>query len=82
MKIKMKINIVGPKGNGEESMQYMAGTEYTMSTPAQMASATQWLSDGNAEKSSGEKTTKVIKDMEKKKKNLKKKLGLKRKRNR
>ena len=79
MKIKMKINIVGPKGNGEESMQYMAGTEYTMSTNAQMASATQWLSDGNAEKSSGEKTTKVIKDMEKKEEKSKKKTWFKKK---
>ena len=79
MKIKMKINIVGPKGNGEESMQYMAGTEYTMSTNAQMASATQWLSDGNAEKSSGEKTTKVIKEMEKKEDKPKKKSWFKKK---
>ena len=54
MKIKMKETIVGPKGNGGESMKYVSGQEYNMTADAEMKSATAWLSDGRAEKKSAD----------------------------
>ena len=69
MIIKMKETIVGPKGNGGESMKYVSGQEYNMTADAEMKSATAWLSDGRAEKKSAEaRETKEIKKEEKPKK--------------
>ena len=77
MKIKMKETIVGPKGNGGESMKYVSGHEYNMTADEEMKRAAAWLSDGRAEKKSADaRETKEIKKEEKPKKN-----GLKRKKN-
>ena len=67
MKIKMLKNQAGAVGYGESTMLYEAGKEYTMSTKLEMEMATVWCNDGRAEKSVGEKSTKVVNDMEKKK---------------
>ena len=66
MKIKMLKNQAGAVGNGESTMLYEAGKEYTMSTKLEMEMATAWCNDGRAEKSTAEKSTKVVNDMEKK----------------
>ena len=72
MKIKMNKNIVGAVDNGGSTMLYEAGKEYTMVTKLEMEMATAWCNDGRADKSVGEKSTKVVNDMEKKKAKLKK----------
>jgi hypothetical protein len=83
MKIKMNKNIVGAVDNGGSTMLYEAGKEYTMVTKLEMEMATAWCNDGRADKSVGEKSTKVVNDMEKKeskvKKAIKKVLGKKKK---
>ena len=84
MKIKMLKNQAGAVGNGESTMLYEAGKEYTMRTKLEMEMATAWCNDGRAEKSVGEKATKVVNEMEKKseskvKKAIKKVLGKKKK---
>lgn len=67
MIIKMKTSLVGATGNGETTMLYEAGKEYTMKTKLEMEMATVWCNDGRADKSTGEKkVTKVANDMEKK----------------
>ena len=76
-------NQAGAVGNGETTMLYEAGKEYTMKTKLEMEMATVWCNDGRADKSTGEKATKVVNDMEKKeskvKKAIKKVLGKKKK---
>tara|TARA_Y100001937_G_scaffold61980_1_gene85001 strand:- start:23 stop:274 length:252 start_codon:yes stop_codon:yes gene_type:complete len=83
MKIKMLKNQAGAVGNGESTMLYEAGKEYTMRTKLEMEMATAWCNDGRADKSVGEKSTKVVNNMEKKeskvKKAIKKVLGKKKK---
>ena len=84
MKIKMKQDVVGAVDNGGSTMLYKAGETYQMNTKLEMEMATAWCNDGRAEKSVGEKTTKVVNEMEKKseskvKKAIKKVLGKKKK---
>ena len=83
MKIKMKKDVVGAVDNGGSTMLYKAGQTYTMNSKLEMQMATAWCNDGRAEKSVGEKSTKVVNDMEKKesktKKVIKKILGKKKK---
>ena len=84
MKIKMKKDVVGAVDNGGSTMLYKAGETYQMNSKLEMEMATAWCNDGRAEKSVGEKSTKVVNDMEKKesktKKVIKKILGKKRNR--
>ena len=83
MKIKMNKNVVGAVDNGGSTMLYEAGQTYQMNSKLEMEMATAWCNDGRAEKSVGEKSTKVVNDMEKKeskaKKVIKKILGKKKK---
>ena len=83
MKIKMKKDVVGAVDNGGSTMLYKAGETYQMNSKLEMEMATAWCNDGTAEKSVGEKSTKVVNDMEKKesktKKVIKKILGKKKK---
>ena len=83
MKIKMNKDVVGAVDNGGSTMLYKAGETYQMNTKLEMEMATAWCNDGRAEKSVGEKSTKVVNDMEKKesktKKVIKKILGKKKK---
>ena len=83
MKIKMNKNVVGAVDNGGSTMLYEAGQTYQMNSKLEMEMATAWCNDGRAEKSVGEKSTKVVNDMEKKeskvKKAIKKVLGKKKK---
>ena len=72
MKIKMKKDVVGAVDNGGSTMLYKAGETYQMNSKLEMEIATAWCNDGRAEKSVGEKSTKVVNDMEKKKAKLKK----------
>ena len=65
-RIQMKIDVVGVKGDGGESMHYHKGKEYDMNTTAEMAVATAWMSDGRAEQADAKKLTKVVNQMEKK----------------
>ena len=66
MKIKMKKDVVGAVDNGGSTMLYKAGETYQMNTKLEMEMATAWCNDGRAEKSTAEKSTKVVNDMEKK----------------
>ena len=79
----MKKDVVGAVDNGGSTMLYKAGETYQMNTKLEMEMATAWCNDGRAEKSVGEKSTKVVNDMEKKeskvKKAIKKVLGKKKK---
>lgn len=81
MKIKMNKDVVGAVDNGGSTMLYKAGQTYQMNSKLEMEMATAWCNDGRAEKSVGEKSTKVVNDMEKKesktKKVIKKILGKK-----
>ena len=83
MKIKMNKNVIGAVDNGGSTMLYKAGETYQMNSKLEMEMATAWCNDGRAEKSVGEKSTKVVNDMEKKesktKKVIKKILGKKKK---
>jgi len=83
MKIKMSKDVVGAVDNGGSTMLYKAGQTYQMNSKLEMEMATAWCNDGRAEKSVGEKSTKVVNDMEKKeskvKKAIKKVLGNKKK---
>ena len=83
MKIKMNKDVVGAVDNGGSTMLYKAGQTYQMNSKLEMEMATAWCNDGRAEKSVGEKSTKVVNDMEKKeskvKKAIKKVLGKKKK---
>ena len=83
MKIKMNKDVVGAVDNGGSTMLYKAGETYQMNSKLEMEMATAWCNDGRAEKSVGEKSTKVVNDMEKKeskvKKAIKKVLGKKKK---
>ena len=83
MKVKMKVDLKGAAGNGETTIMYNAGQTYEMKTKLEMEMAGAWLNDGRAEKDTGEKSTKVVNDMEKKeskvKKAIKKVLGTKKK---
>ena len=83
MKIKMNKDVVGAVDNGGSTMLYKAGQTYQMNSKLEMEMATAWCNDGRAEKSVGEKSTKVVNDMEKKeskaKKVIKKILGKKKK---
>ena len=83
MKIKMLKNQAGAVGNGESTMLYEAGQTYQMNSKLEMEMATAWMNDGRADKSVGEKSTKVVNNMEKKeskvKKAIKKVLGKKKK---
>ena len=83
MKIKMTKDVVGAVDNGGSTMLYKAGQTYQMNSKLEMEMATAWCNDGRAEKSVGEKSTKVVNDMEKKeskvKKAIKKVLGNKKK---
>ena len=83
MKIKMKKDVVGAVDNGGSTMLYKTGQTYNMNSKLEMEMATAWCNDGRAEKSVGEKSTKVVNDMEKKesktKKVIKKILGKKKK---
>ena len=83
MKIKMNKDVVGAVDNGGSTMLYKAGETYQMNSKLEMEMATAWCNDGRAEKSVGEKSTKVVNDMEKKeskaKKVIKKILGKKKK---
>ena len=83
MKIKMKKDVVGAVDNGGSTMLYKTGETYQMNSKLEMEMATAWCNDGRAEKSVGEKSTKVVNDMEKKesktKKVIKKILGKKKK---
>jgi hypothetical protein len=83
MKIKMNKNVIGAVDNGGSTMLYEAGQSYQMNSKLEMEMATAWCNDGRAEKSVGEKSTKVVNDMEKKesktKKVIKKILGKKKK---
>ena len=83
MKIKMLKDVVGAVDNGGSTMLYKAGQTYQMNSKLEMEMATAWCNDGRAEKSVGEKSTKVVNDMEKKeskaKKVIKKILGKKKK---
>ena len=79
----MKKDVVGAVDNGGSTMLYKAGETYQMNSKLEMEMATAWCNDGRAEKSVGEKSTKVVNDMEKKesktKKVIKKILGKKKK---
>ena len=79
----MNKNVVGAVDNGGSTMLYEAGQTYQMNSKLEMEMATAWCNDGRAEKSVGEKSTKVVNDMEKKeskvKKAIKKVLGKKKK---
>ena len=79
----MKKDVVGAVDNGGSTMLYKAGETYQMNSKLEMEMATAWCNDGRAEKSVGEKSTKVVNDMEKKeskvKKAIKKVLGKKKK---
>ena len=83
MKIKMSKDVVGAVDNGGSTMLYKAGQTYQMNSKLEMEMATAWCNDGRAEKDTGEKSTKVVNDMEKKeskvKKAIKKVLGKKKK---
>ena len=83
MKIKMNKNVIGAVDNGGSTMLYEAGQSYQMNSKLEMEMATAWCNDGRAEKDTGEKSTKVVNDMEKKeskaKKVIKKILGKKKK---
>tara|TARA_Y100000361_G_C10850292_1_gene184064 strand:- start:147 stop:398 length:252 start_codon:yes stop_codon:yes gene_type:complete len=83
MKIKMNKDVVGAVDNGGSTMLYKAGETYQMNSKLEMEMATAWCNDGRAEKDTGEKSTKVVNDMEKKesktKKVIKKILGKKKK---
>ena len=83
MKIKMNKDVVGAVDNGGSTMLYKAGETYQMNSKLEMEMATAWCNDGRAEKSVGEKSTKVVNDIEKKesktKKVIKKILGKKKK---
>ncbi len=83
MKIKMNKDVVGAVDNGGSTMLYKAGQTYQMNSKLEMEMATAWCNDGRAEKSVGEKSTKVVNEMEKKesktKKVIKKILGKKKK---
>ena len=68
----MNKNVVGAVDNGGSTMLYEAGQSYQMNSKLEMEMATAWCNDGRAEKSVGEKSTKVVNDMEKKKAKLKK----------
>jgi hypothetical protein len=72
MKIKMNKNVIGAVDNGGSTMLYEAGQSYQMNSKLEMEMATAWCNDGRAEKDTGEKSTKVVNDMEKKKAKLKK----------
>lgn len=79
----MNKNVIGAVDNGGSTMLYKAGQTYQMNSKLEMEMATAWCNDGRAEKSVGEKSTKVVNDMEKKeskvKKAIKKVLGKKKK---
>ena len=79
----MSKDVVGAVDNGGSTMLYKAGQTYQMNSKLEMEMATAWCNDGRAEKSVGEKSTKVVNDMEKKeskvKKAIKKVLGNKKK---
>ena len=79
----MNKDVVGAVDNGGSTMLYKAGQTYQMNSKLEMEMATAWCNDGRAEKSVGEKSTKVVNDMEKKeskvKKAIKKVLGKKKK---
>ena len=79
----MNKDVVGAVDNGGSTMLYKAGETYQMNSKLEMEMATAWCNDGRAEKSVGEKSTKVVNDMEKKeskvKKAIKKVLGKKKK---
>ena len=79
----MTKDVVGAVDNGGSTMLYKAGQTYQMNSKLEMERATAWCNDGRAEKSVGEKSTKVVNDMEKKeskvKKAIKKVLGNKKK---
>ena len=79
----MTKDVVGAVDNGGSTMLYKAGQTYQMNSKLEMEMATAWCNDGRAEKSVGEKSTKVVNDMEKKeskvKKAIKKVLGNKKK---
>ena len=68
----MNKDVVGAVDNGGSTMLYKAGQTYQMNSKLEMEMATAWMNDGRAEKSVGEKSTKVVNDMEKKKAKLKK----------
>ena len=72
MKIKMNKDVVGAVDNGGSTMLYKAGETYQMNSKLEMEMATAWCNDGRAEKSVGEKSTKVVNDMEKKESKVKK----------
>ena len=79
----MNKDVVGAVDNGGSTMLYKAGETYQMNSKLEMEMATAWCNDGRAEKDTGEKSTKVVNDMEKKeskvKKAIKKVLGKKKK---
>jgi hypothetical protein len=79
----MNKDVVGAVDNGGSTMLYKAGETYQMNSKLEMEMATAWCNDGRAEKDTGEKSTKVVNDMEKKesktKKVIKKILGKKKK---
>ena len=82
MKIKMKTDVKAKANqSGSVAMVYKSGVEYDMSSEWQMKLATKFMNNGKADKSIAGKTTKVIKDIEKKtsktKKVLKKVFGKK-----
>ena len=62
----MKKDVVGAVDNGGSTMLYKAGETYQMNTKLEMEMATAWCNDGRADKSVGEKSTKVVNNMEKK----------------
>ena len=68
MKIKMKKDVVGAVDNGGSTMLYKAGQTYQMKSKLEMEMATAWMNDGRADKAVAEKATKVVNEMEKKKK--------------
>ncbi len=73
MKIKMSKTIeASANSDGSVSMVYRSGEVYDMSD--KMNVATMLLNDGNAEKSIGETTKKVVTKMEKKSKGIVKKI--------
>ena len=74
MKIKMKNTVQGSANdNGSVSMEYQAGVEYDMSEAWQMKLASKWLNNGVAEQTKAVTQKKVITEVQKKKKSIKKK---------
>ena len=74
MKIKMKQNKIATSDEqGSDTQMYKAGVVYDMSADWQMRMASKWLDNGIASQSAAKTQKKVITEVQKKKKSIKKK---------